>query len=244
MIRQLGQTLTRFWRQSVGRRILPLLSTVWGAGLLVAAGALWTFYEIAEEVLQKQTQAIDTQVLLTIRQWQRPWLDQVMVAVTTLGQPSILLASSLVLTFLLLRRKRVAEAIALAIVALGGLGLNLLLKNLFARDRPVLWERIVQVDLYSFPSGHAMMSMIIYGAIGYLLAVQFPQRRVWIAGVTGLLIGAIGFSRLYLGVHWLTDVLAGYAAGLVWLLVGGLGLEIWKQYQAKRQGGTALDRDL
>jgi membrane-associated phospholipid phosphatase len=244
MIRQLGQTLTRFWRQSVGRRILPLLSTAWVAGLVVAAGALWTFYEIAEEVLQKQTQAIDTQVLLTIRQWQRPWLDQVMVSLTTLGQPSILLASSLVLAFLLLRRKRVAEAIALAIIALGGLGLNLLLKNLFVRDRPALWERIVQVDLYSFPSGHAMMSMIIYGAIGYLLSVQFPQRRGWIAVTTGLLVGAIGFSRLYLGVHWLTDVVAGYAAGLVWLLVGVLGLEIWKQHQARRQGGTALERDL
>ena len=244
MIRKLGYSLTQFWRQSVGRRLVPLLSTVWLVGLLLAAGALWTFYKIAEEVLEKETQAIDTQVLLSIRQWHSPWLDQVMLAVTTLGQPSILLASSLVLAFLLLRRKKVAEAIALAIVALGGLGLNLLLKNLFVRTRPALWERIVQVDLYSFPSGHAMMSMMIYGAIGYILAVQFPQRRGWIALATVLLVGAIGFSRLYLGVHWLTDVVAGYAAGLVWLIMGVLGLEIWKQHQARKRGVTELDENL
>ena len=235
MIKELGQSLAQFWRRSVGRQLAPLLSTVWVVGLLLAAGALWIFYKIAGEVLEKETQAIDTQALLTIQQWHRPWLNQVMIAITTLGQPSILLVSSLVLAFLLLRRRQTAEAIVLGIVSLGGLGLNLLLKNMFARARPALWERIVQVDLYSFPSGHAMMSMIIYGAIGYLLAVQFPKRRWWIALVTVLLIGAIGFSRLYLGVHWLTDVVAGYAAGLVWLVMGGLGLEIWKRHRTRQQ---------
>lgn len=239
-MRPLSHNLVQFWRHYIGRRLVPLLSTVWLTGLVTAAAALWAFYEIAEEVLEKETQTIDTQVLLTIQQWHRPWLNQVMVGITTLGQPSILLVSSLVLTVLLLRRKRTAEAIVLAIVALGGLGLNLVLKNLFARTRPALWERIVQVDLYSFPSGHAMMSMIIYGAIGYLLAVQFPKRRGWVAVATVLLIGAIGFSRLYLGVHWFTDVAAGYAAGLVWLIMGGLGLEIWKQSRARQQRGAPM----
>ncbi|HEY9908051.1 MAG TPA: phosphatase PAP2 family protein, partial [Thermosynechococcaceae cyanobacterium] len=215
--------------------------TVGVVGLLLAAGALWVFYKIAGEVLAKETQAIDIQVLLTIQQWHRPWLDQVMIWLTALGQPSVLLVSSLVLVVLLLRRKKAPEAVALVIVALGGLGLNLLLKKLFARDHPALWERTVHVDFYSFPSGHAMMSMILYGAIGYLLATQFPQWRGWIAVVIVGLVGAIGFTRLYLGVHWLTDVAAGYAAGLVWLLVVRVGLEVWKQ---RRQAAVNSSKEL
>lgn len=70
-----------------------------------------------------------------------------------------------------------------------------------------------------------MVSIVIYGFTGYILAKQFPEWRFWIYGLTVFLVAAIGFSRLYLGVHWLTDVTAGYAAGLVWLIACILILE-------------------
>ena len=87
---------------------------------------------------------------------------------------------------------------------------------MFDRDRPELWKLVdSKTHTSSFPSGHAMMSLVIYGLIGYLLAVRLPRWRWWIAIGTILIVTIIGFSRLYLGIHWPTDVAAGYAAGLI-----------------------------
>jgi undecaprenyl-diphosphatase len=90
---------------------------------------------------------------------------------------------------------------------------------------------VIDVGQYSFPSGHAMISMVVYGAIGYLLVKQLGKWRIAIASGTLLLITSIGLSRLYLGVHWPTDVVAGYAAGIVWLMTCILSLEIWQEYR-------------
>lgn len=238
---QFVKWLLRVWRQRVGQRILPLITTVRVLGLVLAALALWGFYQIADEVLEKETQAFDTQVLLTIAQWHRPWLDRCMVLVTDLGQPTILVIASLLLSGLLLWRQRRSETMALAVAAFGAVLLNTLLKNLFTRDRPELWQHIVDVQFYSFPSGHAMVSMVVFGMIGYLLARQLRRWRSWIAGWTVLLIAAIGFSRLYLGVHWPTDIVAGYAAGFVWLETCILSLEIWKHRHHHRRSHLSTD---
>ncbi|MBW4690749.1 MAG: phosphatase PAP2 family protein [Lyngbya sp. HA4199-MV5] len=226
---ELSQKILRVWRERVSPRILPLLTTVRFIGLLIAGFSLWGFYEIAEEVLEQETQSIDTRILLTIRQWHTPFLDRLMVVITNLGNPSVLLIASLLLAACLLWRKQRAETVTLALAAIGALGLNIVLKNLFARARPELWQRTVDVNFYSFPSGHAMMSLVVFGMIGYLLAVYAPRWRVAIATGTVLLVCAIGFSRLYFGVHWPTDIVAGYAAGTVWLVACILSLEIWKR---------------
>lgn len=225
----LSRRILRVWRERVGPRILPLLTTVRFIGLLIAAFSLWGFYEIAEEVLERETQSIDTRILLTIRQWHTPLLDRVMVVMTNIGNPSVLLVASLLLAAFLLWRKQRAETVTLAIAAVGALGLNTVLKELFARSRPELWQRTVDVNFYSFPSGHAMMSVVVFGIIGYLLATHLPRWRIVIATGTVLLVCAIGFSRLYFGVHWPTDIVAGYSAGIVWLVACILSLEIWKR---------------
>ncbi len=225
----LSRRILRVWRERVGPRILPLLTTVRFIGLLIAAFSLWGFYEIAEEVLERETQSIDTRILLTIRQWHTPLLDRVMVVMTNIGNPSVLLVASLLLAAFLLWRKQRAETVTLAIAAVGALGLNTVLKELFARSRPELWQRTVDVNFYSFPSGHAMMSVVVFGIIGYLLATHLPRWRIAIATGTVLLVCAIGFSRLYFGVHWPTDIVAGYSAGIVWLVACILSLEIWKR---------------
>ncbi len=226
---ELSQRIFRLWRERVGTRILPLLTTIRFIGLLIAAFALWGFYEIAEEVLERETQWLDTSILLTLQKWHTPLLDRVMLVITNLGSPSILLIASLVLAAFLLWRKQRAETATLLIAAIGALGLNYWLKELFARSRPELWHRTVAVNFYSFPSGHAMISLVVFGIAGYLLAVHIPRWRVPIALSTVSLVCAVGFSRLYFGVHWPTDIVAGYAAGTVWLMACILSLEIWKR---------------
>jgi undecaprenyl-diphosphatase len=210
------------------RSLLSLLLTIPVVGLLLAALAIWVFAQIADEVVEQETTNIDTLILQTIRLGHTPLLDQIMVGIAFLGQPSVLVVISLGLGIWLLIQRRPFEATTLAIAALGAAGLNYWLKQMFARDRPALWERVVDVRYYSFPSGHAMVSMVIYGLIGYLLATRFRRWRVLILSFTTILILAIGFSRLYLGVHWPTDVAAGYAAGLVWLIACIFSLEIWR----------------
>ncbi|MEG5032460.1 phosphatase PAP2 family protein [Microcoleus sp. AT3-D2] len=213
-------------------KIRSLISIIRLAGLAVAALAMWGFATIAEEVLEKESYAFDTFILLALRQLHTPLRDQIMLGFTFLGEPNLLVVICLSLGIVLLARNHRSEAATIALAGGGAIGLNLLLKRLFARARPQLWERVVDVRFYSFPSGHAMISMVIYGLLGYFLGARFPKQRWSIYILTVVLIAAIGLSRLYLGVHWPTDVIAGYTAGLVWLITCIITLEIWKELRS------------
>lgn len=231
---ELSQRILRLWRERVGTQMLPLLTTVRVISLLIALFALWGFYEIAATVFRQQSTSIDLRLLLALQQWHTPFLDLVMGVLTNVGSVSVLLAASLLLATVLLCRKRHAETVTLAIAVIGAFCLNHWLKELFAPSRPALWQQAVTVNFSSFPSGHAMMSLVVFGIIGSLLAVQVPRWRAAIATVTVLLIGAIDVSRLYFGVHWLTDLVAGYVAGIVWLLACILSLKRWKRRSRSR----------
>ncbi len=228
-LRQLSQRIVHFWQQNISSKLLPLLSTIRIVGLAIAGLSIWGFAAIAEDVLEKETNTLDTAILLGIRTLHTPLGDRMAIAVTFLGEPTVLLVICFAIGIGLLINHRRAQATTLAIAAIGAVVLNYLLKDLFARARPALWERIVDVGSYSFPSGHAMISLVVYGTIGYLLAILFRRWQKLILLLTILLIIAIGFTRLYLGVHWPTDVVAGYAAGLVWLVTCILSLEVWRQ---------------
>ncbi|RUT03605.1 hypothetical protein DSM106972_052440 [Dulcicalothrix desertica PCC 7102] len=190
----------------VGESTKVLITTAVGAVGVLAVCTLLVY-----------ARGLDERVLLTIQKLHSPLLDTVMVGVTLFGEGVTLLLVSGLYRHWLLRHNRRRDANTLMVAAFGGIGLNCLLKLLFARSRPLLWDRIVEVSHHSFPSGHSMVSMIVYGYIGYTLAKQYPQYRNQISALAVAFIMTIGFSRLYLGVHWLTDVTAGYAAGLVWL---------------------------
>ncbi|MBE9010295.1 phosphatase PAP2 family protein [Pseudanabaenaceae cyanobacterium LEGE 13415] len=228
IIRRSSRRILTFWRRKVGNRITPLLNTVRLSGLVAAAIALWGFAELAQTVMHHQTQAFDTNVLLSIQKLQAPWLTPIMLFVTFIGDPTILLIVGTLMSAILLLRHQKSEAMTIALGGFGALGLNFLLKNLFQRSRPELWSRTVEVKFYSFPSGHAMLSIVMYGLLGYLLAIRYPKYRNLIILLMSILIALIGFSRMYLGVHWFTDILAGYAAGFVWLMTCVLSLEIWR----------------
>ncbi len=162
---------------------------------------------------------LDTKILLAIQKLHTPLFDNIILGITLLGEPAFLLLICLASRFTPIYKNRPQEADALAITTLGSIGLIIALKSIFARIRPALWDWILHVGHYSFPSGHAMLSMVVYGFIAYSLAEQYPQYKKQIFASAIALILAVGFSRLYLGVHWATDVTAGYGIGLGWLII-------------------------
>lgn len=193
--------------------------------LIFGAAAATTLF-LSSGILYQN--GLDESILLGLQKLQHPLLDTLMKGITFLGEPLVVLSICSALSINFWRNQRHREATALTTATVGAVGLNVFLKELFRRARPTLWDYIVNVGHYSFPSGHAMVSTAVYGCIGYILAREFPQWRTQILGSTTIVILAIGLSRLYLGVHWPTDVLAGYAVGLLWLIVCILYLE-WQQ---------------
>jgi undecaprenyl-diphosphatase len=210
------------WR-ALRRFALTELGAVVALGVL-AAGALG-FAEIAEETLEGDARAFDEAVLLALRSPGDPadpigpgWLEQAVLDITSLGGFAILALIVLgVASYLLAVGKR---ANALLVVASVGTGtvLSEALKLGFARPRPDLVAHLAEVQSASFPSGHAMLSAIAYLTLGVLLARAHRQRRVkaLVLSAAALLTLLVGASRVYLGVHWPTDVLAGWCVGAAW----------------------------
>ncbi|NJL84356.1 MAG: phosphatase PAP2 family protein [Chloroflexaceae bacterium] len=209
-------------------RFVALLSGVWLGGFTIAILALVSFFAIAHWVFGETSAAIDAGILQAIHGRQSLILDRITLVITRLGEPNFLIGVAASFGLVVLSQKRWISTVSLGIVTIGAVVLNTLLKDLFERSRPQLWERIIDVGQYSFPSGHAMISLVVYGFISYWLIARYPIWRRQIVLLAIAVIAAIGFSRLYLGVHWPTDILAGYAAGSVWLLACILGLELAK----------------
>jgi undecaprenyl-diphosphatase len=163
-------------------------------------------------------------------------------ALTFLGSPAVALAVSTVVCLLLYRRRRLVDAALLPLVLAGAELLNLVLKLSFHRPRPEV--AFVHLDTYSFPSGHAMISTAAYGALAYVAWSRLQTRRahVLLAAGTAVLLALICFSRLYLGVHYLSDVLAGAAGGVFWLSVAIALQTIYGERFAARFTDSRLDR--
>jgi membrane-associated phospholipid phosphatase len=147
-------------------------------------------------------------------------------AVTELGGSQALLAVTVSATLWLLLRRRVAHAALMVAALAGGELLNAALKGVFERPRPSFSDPLATAAGFSFPSGHAMVSLTVYGALAFVLAASMGGRRgrVLVLATALALVLAIGFSRVYLGVHYASDVLAAYSAGLAWLTLCGLTL--------------------
>ena len=146
------------------------------------------------------------------------WLPEVGRDVTALGGVTlIVLVTGVVAGFLLLDRKYAATVFTLAATA-SGFALGAVLKSLFQRPRPSVVPHLMHANYSSFPSGHSMMSAVVYLTLGALLARLVAERRLkfYVLAVALLLTGIVGVSRVYMGVHYPTDVLAGWCVGLVW----------------------------
>jgi membrane-associated phospholipid phosphatase len=164
----------------------------------------------------------DRTLSLWVHSAARPWLDVTMRVITHAGDSLTLFVVAVACaTFLMLRQQRKRAAAILLFVYSCSYLLDYALKHFFQRTRPQLWEILVaRPSSYSFPSGHAMSSMAVYGLAALLLARLYPQQRWAFQLSAASLISLIGFSRVYLGVHWPSDVLGGFLLGSALMFTG------------------------
>ncbi len=213
-------------RPDIGR--IPILRKVEVRGLAffgIISASLFGFLTIAGEMREGETHAFDDAILRALRSPTDPadpigpfWVEAIMRDLTALGGYTVLsLILLLAVTFLLMKGKR-ASALMMAVAVVGGVILSNLLKIGFDRQRPDVVAHLVDVHSLSFPSGHAMLSAVTYLTLGALLArsERGIVMRAYFMGVAIVLTLLIGSSRVYLGVHYPTDVLAGWCAGSAW----------------------------
>lgn len=194
------------------------------AGLIIAGG-FWGFIEMSELARETGARALDAQILLSFRvpgSTGNPigpsWLEEAVRDVTALGSVVVLVLVTVGAIFYLMLIGRFREAIMVFVAVGGGQLLSSLLKLGIDRPRPDLVPHLVEVQTLSFPSGHAMMAAVTYLTLGAMLAGIAPGRmtRAYLLGVAVLITLMVGVSRIYLGVHWPSDVLAGWCAGFAW----------------------------
>lgn len=211
-----------------GYRWLRGREPVFLAVLLVLAVSAWGFIEIADEVLEGDTDAFDKWAVRALRQADDPalplgpgWLQEAGRDATALGGLGALLLFSLIAAGFLWIEGKTRMMLLLIAATGGGVLVSTLLKHFFARPRPDIVPHLSIVYTSSFPSGHSMMSAVVYLTLGALLASAMRRTvvKIYILCVAVLITVLVGVSRVYLGVHYPTDVLAGWIAGLAWALL-------------------------
>ena len=230
----------------LGRHELGLLVT-----LALVAGSIYGFVELADEVMAGETNDFDQTMLLALRNpadLSDPlgpyWVEELGRDATALGGVGILTFLTLAVSgFLLLQRKGRAALFVLAAIS-GGMLLSTVLKLVFDRPRPDLVPHGSFVYTSSFPSGHSMMSAATYLTLGALLARVQPRRTVkaYLLFLAALVTVAVGVSRVYLGVHWPTDVLAGWSLGATWALLCWLAARrLQRRGQVEQEGAEPAE---
>jgi undecaprenyl-diphosphatase len=208
--------LTPYRDKATGKRV-KIGFSVLGA-LLIAVMALFVFGWLAEEVLEGDTQKFDAFLRDAVHQLTTPGLTHLIQAFSVLGSVAVITALSLLAICIFVYFHHARTAALVAITMLGAGVLDLALKHTFHRARPMGFFGI-SPSSYSFPSGHALGSLCFYGVLAAILSARVRGRAarfcIWIA--TTILVTLIGFSRIFLGVHYPSDVIAGYCAAAVWV---------------------------
>lgn len=206
--------------------------------LLVAAGIglsilfIYLFTEVAEDMLEEEVKGFDGAIIGFFKYIESDTLDQVMAFVTELGSVWFLSLLSIITVIMLWVRKRDKWGILFFIIGIGGGGLlTKVLKFYYERGRPSINPEYDAVG-YSFPSGHSMGSLIFYGFVTYFIVRSERRKTIkWIvAAAAGILVIWIGITRIYLGAHFPSDVIAGHLAGAIWLILSILAME-WVAWQ-------------
>lgn len=212
----------------------------------VGIAAVWAFAIMADTMLAGSTTRFDEAVLTWLELHRTPLLDRVALEVTALGNFATLAVIVLAVSvFLWLTHHRLSVGL-LALAVIGGNVVNGLLKEIFNRPRPTVVEWGTEVASQSFPSGHSMGAFIAYASVAYLGGRLEPTPRLrWTTwAIAAVLILAIGLSRMYLGVHYPSDVLGGYLAGLAWLAFVISGLAAIRYYSSRKPEIEAEEKDL
>jgi len=223
------------------------------AALLALAVAVLSFLEIADDVAEGDTHQIDRAILMSLRGLDDPsvplgphWLTTAAMDITALGSVTVLGLLVLFVAGLFAALRRWREALVMVLAAGGGVAISQGLKLVFGRDRPEESLRLVEAINASFPSGHAMLSAVVYLTLGALVSRFAQKRRVKVFAMVGALVIAltVGMSRVYLGVHWPSDVLAGWCVGAAWALGWWLAVQTWDRLHPLDAKGTISQAEL
>ena len=203
------------------KRLFEFLSLSLLLGLGTAIIALIFFGWLADEALEGDARWFDDATRAAVHQFASPLLTAIMRGFSFVGSTIALTAGTIIVVVRFAMRKWKREAKLFAITMIGAGLLNITLKLAFKRPRPVPFFNLSAPETYSFPSGHSLTSAVFFGALAAILTARIKSKRVrlgvWIVSAAMFLL--IGLSRIYLGVHYTTDVIAGFAAALIWILV-------------------------
>lgn len=210
--------------------------------LIVFSTAVGLFLVIALAIaLSAPLAALDTSAGRWLHVRATPLVSNAMAVVSFLGAPTTLTIVAVGGSLLLLYRRRRTEAAVLSTVVLGGNLLNFCLKHLIQRGRPVFDDPIFSLPTYSFPSGHAMASTVFYGLLAIYALANARQRYAAYFAIAAavFMVALVSFSRVYLGLHYLSDVMAGIAEGIAWLAFCFAALH----YIRRREASAGVDAD-
>jgi membrane-associated phospholipid phosphatase len=217
---------------------LPLVELLGGLALVTASA--WVFGWTAEEVVEGDTH-LDTRIAHWFHDRATPGWTEFFEAVTWLGNAPVLINVTLVAALVLAWRRKLDELRLLLLAVIGAEILTLGLKLGFQRERPFFADPLATESSYSFPSGHATVSLALYGTLAFILARHLTTVAARLAALTAaaVLVLLIGLSRIYLGVHFLSDVVAGFSLGVAWVTACVLLLHL---RVALREGGPHTSR--
>ena len=231
-MQDLLRQVVKFWRSHVNPKLTSLIATVGIVGIVSCLLIIYVVAEISDEVLDREAFAFDKTILLWVHDFTNPTLDRIMRVFTSLNNPDFVSIVAAIAFGLLLWKRCYPEAKIFVIDCAGGVILSYGLKSVFGKTRPDLWESAIEEVSFSYPSGHALGSTVLYGFLAYLFATRFPKFAWLIYSLAVVTIAAIGISRLYFGVHWPTDIIGGYGIGFLWLMFCITMLKLQKMKRA------------
>jgi undecaprenyl-diphosphatase len=235
------------WAAARFRSVYTVLGLFLSLGLIATLLAMGLFAAISRWMIAGQTQRLDLTVMRWIERFHTPTLDVAALEVTALGSATVVALVALVASALLWTSEHRYSVLLLWVAIVGAVVLNLMLKAGFDRPRPdVFVWRTDYAGQSSFPSGHATLSMVVYWTLAYLVSrLERPRllrRLTWCIAL--LLILLIGASRLYLGVHYPSDVAAGLVLGFVWATICASGIEVVRYFRNRDPSLRRDEKDL
>ena len=208
-------------------------------GAIVILSAAWCFTELADEIAEGDLARLDEGAVAFVQSYANPAVTRVAHIISFLGSVAFLTFASVVAALVFLRKRWFDAILGLALTMLGGSALNVLLKQLFQRQRPVFDSPLVNLTSFAFPSGHTMGATLFYMFIAAVVAYAMKSRGVRALAFASalMLIAVIGLTRIYLGAHFVTDVIGAVVAGVAWLAFCWTAVETlrkWRKRQERR----------
>lgn len=209
-------------------------------GVIVILLAGWCFTELADEIAEGDLARLDEGAVAFVQSYANPAVTHAARVISFLGSVAFLTVASIVAALVFAWKRWTDAILGLALTMLGGSALNVLLKQLFQRERPVLETPIANLTSFAFPSGHTMGATLFYMFIAAVVAYAMKSRRVRVLAFASALtlIAMIGMTRIYLGAHFVTDVVGAIVAGTAWLAFCWTAVETlrkWRKRARKRQ---------